>query len=130
MMKFSPLPIKYLASSSKGMSGAKRRLLEDEPELTAKIKDYAARAFTAMDCHGRLPVDFLLDAASGDIYINELNTIPGSLSFYLFEPSGIPFSELVERLIRLALERKRVQERLTTVYTSNILAQGGFKGKK
>lgn len=75
-------------------------------------------------------VDFLLDAASGDIYINELNTIPGSLSFYLFEPSGIPFSELVERLIRLALERKRVQERLTTVYTSNILAQGGFKGKK
>lgn len=121
---------KYLASSSKGMSGAKRRLLEDEPELTAKIKDYAARAFTAMDCHGVCRVDFLLDAASGDIYINELNTIPGSLSFYLFEPSGIPFSELVERLIRLALERKRVQERLTTVYTSNILAQGGFKGKK
>ena len=121
---------KYLASSTKGMSGAKRRLLEDEPELTAKIQDYAARAFAAMDCHGVCRVDFLLNAASGEIYVNELNTIPGSLSFYLFEPTGIPFAELVERLLRLALERKRMQERLTTVYTSNILAQGGFKGKK
>lgn len=121
---------KYLASSSKGMSGAKRRLLDDEPELTAKIEDYAARAFTALDCRGVCRVDFLLNAASGELYVNELNTIPGSLSFYLFEPAGISFSELVDRLVRLALERKRMQERLTTVYTSNILAQGGFKGKK
>ena len=121
---------KYLNSSTKGMSSAKRRMLDEDDEMTKKIQAYAQAAFTAMDCRGVCRVDFLVRADTGEIFVNELNTIPGSLSFYLFEPTGISFETLVDRLIRLALERKRVQDKLTTVYNSNILAQGGFKGKK
>ena len=122
---------KYLAgSSAKGMGGAKRRLLSEDDPLCAKIKQLAARTFETLDCCGVCRVDFLVDGNDGSVYVNEANTIPGSLSFYLLEPAGIDFSQLTDRLIRLALERSRKQARLTTVYNSNILAQGGFKGKK
>ncbi len=122
---------KYLAdSSSKGMSGAKRRLLDTEDPLCVRIRELAVKAFEAMDCRGVCRVDFLLDDANDAVYVNELNTIPGSLSFYLWEPAGVDFTQLTDRLIRLALDRSRQQAGLTTVYESNILAQGGFKGKK
>lgn len=122
---------KYLAgSSAKGMGGAKRRLLAEDDPLCVKIKQLAARTFETLDCCGVCRVDFLVDGNDGSVYVNEANTIPGSLSFYLLEPAGIDFSQLTDRLIRLALERSRKQARLTTVYNSNILAQGGFKGKK
>jgi D-alanine-D-alanine ligase len=122
---------KYLnASSSKGMSGSKRRVLEASDELALRLQRLAQDAFVALNCRGVCRVDFLINAASGEVFVNELNTIPGSLAFYLFEPAGVAFDELLERLIRLALERQRQQQRLTTVYASNILAQSGCKGKK
>ena len=122
---------KYLAdSSSKGMGGAKRRLLAEDDPLCIKVKELAVKAFEAMDCRGVCRVDFLVDDAANAVYVNELNTIPGSLSFYLMEPAGIDFTALTDRLIRLALDKARQQAKLTTVYESNILAQGGFKGKK
>ncbi|MBQ6808185.1 MAG: D-alanine--D-alanine ligase [Firmicutes bacterium] len=123
---------KYLSSgSSKGMSGAKRRIpAELDAETTELIRSYTAKAFSAMDCRGVCRVDFLLDPKSNQVYVNELNTIPGSLSFYLFEPSGVGFDQLLDTMIRAALRAKRDADRLTRVYDSNILAQGGFKGKK
>lgn len=123
---------KYLSSdSTKGMSGAKRRIPADlDAETTALIQSYTAKAFTVMDCRGVCRVDFLLDPKTKQVYVNELNTIPGSLSFYLFEPSGIGFDQLLEKMLRAALRAKRDNDRLTHVYDSNILAQGGFKGKK
>lgn len=121
---------KYLNPGSKGMSSAKRRLLPEEDETVQQIKAYAKAAFSALDCRGVCRVDFLINSFSGEIYVNELNTIPGSLSFYLFDPAGLPFPDLLDRLIHLALEQRRIQDKLTTVYASNILAQGGFKGKK
>ncbi len=123
---------KYLSSApAKGMSGAKRQIPADlDEETTAKVREYTARAFSAMDCRGVCRVDFLLDPTTGQVYVNELNTIPGSLSFYLFDPAGIPFDQLLDKMIRTALRAKRDTDRLTRVYDSNILAQGGFKGKK
>jgi D-alanine-D-alanine ligase len=69
----------------------------------------AVRAFQAVDCAGMARVDFLMDPRTKKIYVNEINTIPGftSISMYpkLWEASGIPYPKLIDRLIRLALER-------------------------
>ena len=124
---------KYLSGGKggKGMSGAKRQIPAAIPaELEQEIRSYAARAFCAMDCRGVCRVDFIYDVAQEKIYVNELNTIPGSLSFYLFEPAGISFPALLDRLLRVAVKAKRDEDGLTRVYRSNILSQGGFKGKK
>ncbi len=122
---------KYLNSSSKGMSGAKRRIPADlPPQTTEEIRSLAARAFTALDCRGVCRVDFLLNGDSGQVYVNELNTIPGSLSFYLFEPAGVPYGELLDALIALAIDRKREQSKLNFCFDSNILSQSSFSGKK
>ncbi|HEY9062211.1 MAG TPA: D-alanine--D-alanine ligase family protein [Pseudobacteroides sp.] len=82
----------------------------DLPESTIKeIRDYAVRAFKSLDCAGLSRVDFFVHKGSGNVYINEINTLPGftSISMYpkLWEASGIPYDELIERLIDLAVER-------------------------
>ena len=78
-------------------------------EITAKVKDYAVRAFQAIDCAGIARVDFFYVAATGDVLINEINTMPGftATSMYpmLWQASGIEFPQLVDRLIQLGLER-------------------------
>jgi D-alanine-D-alanine ligase len=81
------------------------------PAATAELaKQLAVRAFKAIDCQGMARVDFLLDKDNGELYLNELNTIPGftSISMYpkLWEACGLPYPKLVDRLIELALERK------------------------
>jgi D-alanine-D-alanine ligase len=88
--------------------------------LTRRIQDLAVAAFRAIDCAGIARVDFLVTRA-GDVYVNEINTMPGSLSFYLWEPSGVPFPALVDRLIELALERHEDKQRTTYSYNSDLL---------
>ncbi|HEX5505928.1 MAG TPA: D-alanine--D-alanine ligase family protein [Thermomicrobiales bacterium] len=80
------------------------------PEATAeRLRDYALRAFKALDCAGMARVDFFLEAGTDQLLLNEINTIPGftQISQYprMWEASGLPFGELVERLLELALER-------------------------
>jgi D-alanine-D-alanine ligase len=81
-------------------------------EITAKVKDYAVRAFQAIDCAGIARVDFFYVAATGDVLINEINTMPGftATSMYpmLWQASGIEFPQLVDRLIQLGLERTQI----------------------
>ncbi|MBQ3112106.1 MAG: D-alanine--D-alanine ligase [Firmicutes bacterium] len=122
---------KYLSQgASKGMQSLKRRIpAEVDAATEATVRDLAARTFAAMDGSGVCRIDFLLDG-EGKVYVNELNTIPGSLSFYLFEPLGISFSALTDKLIQLALQRFRRSQRTVYTYDSAILEQGGFKGKK
>ncbi|MBQ3573404.1 MAG: D-alanine--D-alanine ligase, partial [Clostridia bacterium] len=117
---------------SKGMSSTKRQLpaLITEGQ-TARIQDLAVRAFKAIGLSGVCRIDFLLNDETGEIFINEPNTIPGSLSFYLWEASGVDFTQLMDKLIELALKKHR--EKAATVYSfnSNVLAaQGGSKGAK
>lgn len=80
-----------------------------EPGIQKGLEEYAARAFTALDLAGLARVDFFLEAGTDQIYLNEVNTIPGftSISMYpsLWEASGLPLQDLVDRLVRLALER-------------------------
>lgn len=119
---------KYLGGSkgSKGMQASQKRIPADLPEdVTKAIRFYAGETFRVLSCHGVSRVDVIMDADNGKIYVNEINTIPGSLSFYLWEASGIPFDELMDRLVKLALKRKREQEKKTITYDQNIFAMGG-----
>jgi len=81
------------------------------PESKQQVQEMALTAYRAIDCAGMARVDFLLDKISGKIFINEVNTIPGftSISMYpkLWEASGLPYKKLIDRLIELALERKK-----------------------
>ena len=92
------------------------------PEETAElVRELAVRAFLAVDCAGMARVDFFLDRDTGQLYVNELNTIPGftATSMYpkMWEASGIPYPELLDRLIELALERYEDKLRCETSYT-------------
>lgn len=95
---------KYIDGSSKTVIPA------DLPtETISKIREYAVKAFKALDCSGLSRVDFFVHKESGEVYINEINTMPGftNISMYpmLWEASGISYSELIEKLIDLAIER-------------------------
>lgn len=89
-------------------------------EMTKRVQDLAVQAYRAIDCAGMARVDLLLSGKTEALYVNEINTIPGftSISMYpkLWEASGIPYSELIDRLIELALERYRDRERSETTY--------------
>ena len=81
------------------------------PEQTREVQRLAVECYHAVECEGMARVDFLLEAASGKFYINEINTMPGftSISMYpkMWEAAGLPYAELIDRLIELALERHR-----------------------
>lgn len=80
------------------------------PHQVSQVQEIALRAYQAIDCSGMARVDFLLDRPSGELFVSEINTIPGftRISMYpkLWAASGIPYPELIDRLISLALERK------------------------
>ena len=74
-----------------------------------------------------------MDAETKTVYVNEINTIPGSLSFYLWKPAGVSFSELMDELVNIALERERRRSAMTFSYDSNLLASysaNSTKGSK
>ena len=121
---------KYTARS--GMEGSSKRIPADLPnEVTKRIQHIAGETFRVLSCHGVSRVDVMIDEKDGNIYVNEINTIPGSLSYYLREESGISFTQLIDRLMALALKRKREIDRKTFSYDSNIFALGGgAKGAK
>jgi D-alanine-D-alanine ligase len=91
-------------------------------ETTVRIQELAVQAFKAIDAAGMARVDFLVDKDSGEVFLNELNTIPGftKISMYpkLWDASGIPYSELVDRLIDLAVQRKGDRDRTSHSYRS------------
>lgn len=122
---------KYMrGGKGEGMKGAQRLIPAPiDDALTERIQDLAKRTFTAFGCAGVTRVDFLLDAER-NVYVNELNTIPGSFSFYLWEPAGLPFADLMDELIELALADHREKLRTTTVFDTNLLAQRAAGGSK
>ena len=134
---------KYLGGGknkpSEGMHSTVREIPANLPEdVTAFIRKTACQTFRVLACDGVSRIDFMIDEANGNIYVNEINTIPGSLSFYLWEATGVKFDELVDRLIAVAFKRKRDSEFKTTSYSENIFAYqakhgaklGGAKGSK
>jgi D-alanine-D-alanine ligase len=98
-------------SPGSGMETMARQLPADiTPEQSERIQQLARQAYQALDCSGLARIDTLL-APEGDIYLNEINTLPGSLASYLWEASGLGFSQLLDRLIELAFERARDKRR-------------------
>ena len=89
-------------------------------EMTERVRDLAIQTYRAIDCAGMARVDFLLSGETKVLYVNEVNTIPGftKISLYpkLWEASGVPYSELIDRLIELALERHRDKARIQISY--------------
>lgn len=90
------------------------------PQLTERVRSLAVEAFVALDCAGMARVDFLLDRRSEELYISEVNTIPGftPISMYpkLWEASGVTYGELIDRLIALAVERHADKAQNETSY--------------
>ncbi len=122
---------KYLSSgSSKGMAGLSRILPAPiEDSLRDEIQEMSRRIFHMMDCKGVVRIDYMYDRTENRFYITEINTIPGSMAFYLWEKDGIRFSELIDRLVGYA--RKAWEDRNERVYafSSDILSQAGFGAK-
>jgi len=90
-------------------------------EIKNKIQELAKRVFENLGCAGLARVDFLYKEKTGEIFVIEINTIPGSMAFYLWEKSGISFPELTSELIDLAVKRQAEKKKHTTVFASNIL---------
>ncbi len=117
--------------ASKGMASVSRKIPADiSDDMTQKIRDMAVKAFKVLDCCGVVRFDFMIDKDTGEFFINEVNTIPGSLSFYLWEPAGVSYTKMLDELIDLALKRSRNEKRVTFSFETNILNQASFKGVK
>ena len=110
-------------SKGAGMANLSRKIpAELSPEKREEIRELAVKSFRALGCCGVSRIDFMIDEEEDKLYFNEINPIPGSLSFYLWEPVGVPYKELLDRMIQLALKRTRVEESLTFTFDTNILA--------
>ncbi len=126
---------KYVSNAksggSKGMASVSRKIpAELSPEKREEVRDLAVKAFKALGCNGVSRIDFMIDEDTGKLYFNEINTIPGSLAFYLWEPIGVSYKELLDRMIQLSLKRVRTEESLTFTFDTNILNSASFGGSK
>jgi D-alanine-D-alanine ligase len=114
--EFYDYEAKYLDDGSKTLIPA-----DLPPATAAEIRRLSIAAFQAIDCAGLARVDFLLSRATGHIFINEINTLPGftTISMYakLWEASGVGYPALVDRLLELALERHAIKQQLRTSLT-------------
>lgn len=114
-----------------GMASLKRKIPADiTPEQREEVRTMAVKAFKALGCSGVARIDFMLDKSTGRIYLNEINTIPGSLSFYLWEPVGLKYTAMLDKLIELALKRERENKSISFSFDTNILENASFGGSK
>ena len=125
---------KYLGGGgSKGMASLSRVLPAPiEDSLKKEIQDLSIKIFRLLDCKGVVRIDYMFDRITEKLFITEINTIPGSLAFYLWEKDGIPYKKLIDRMISCA--EKAFEDRNLTnyAYTSDILKNASFgtKGAK
>ena len=100
-------------------------------EMTNKIYEISKQVFRTLNLKGVCRIDYLVNRETGDIYVNEPNTIPGSLAFYLYEPKGKKYKTLTDELIKSAIKDYKNEMRKTSSFTSNILSEyNGGKGLK
>ena len=125
---------KYLEgnkSHGKGMANLKRKIpAEITDELKDKIIKFTKESFIALNCCGVVRIDYLIDTKTSELWLNEINSIPGSLAFYLWEPTGIKYPELLDRVIDAGLKRNRDDSEIIYTFDTNVLSSGGSFGKK
>ncbi len=122
---------KYMGNSgSKGMASLGRKLPADIPNETSdKIRQLSVDIFKAIGASGVVRIDYLMNDKTGEIYANEINTIPGSLSFYLWEATGLKYTDMIDKLVSLAFKRQRNRDNLTFTIKTNILSGVSFGSK-
>lgn len=124
---------KYLRGSGKGMKNLSRQIPAPiSEELTKRIQDMTVQIFKMLECKGVVRVDYMMDRTTGDIFVNEINTIPGSFAFYLYEPMGIPFVRLIDMLVEGAFAALDEKRESSYAFDSEILgkAMSGLKSAK
>ena len=119
------------SGGSEGMRSLARVVPADLPEeTTRRVQELAVQAFRAIGACGCSRIDFLMDNQTGELFANEINTIPGSLAFYLWEKTDLPFPALMDELVRLALKRQRQKGLLHTSFETNLLQNAKLGGAK
>jgi D-alanine-D-alanine ligase len=124
---------KYMSGGNKGgaFSGRKDSTKIPAPvsqEVAAKIKEQAILAFKAIGGSGTARLDFMVDSKTQDVYLNEINPLPGNLQQHLWKASGVSNVELVTRLVELAQERHIESKKTTFAFESSVLhSSGGAK---
>jgi len=123
---------KYLPDhgQSKGMASLKR--IVPAPigeELTKELQNLSMEIFDAMDCKAVVRIDYMIDRVSGKYYITEINTIPGSLAFYLWQPTGLPYARLIDEMVDCAMKAHEEKSRNSYAFSSDILSGVHFGGK-
>lgn len=131
-LKGMKMPMK---TPSKGMASANRKLPADlSDKMRKEVEEIAIKAFKVLGSAGVCRIDFLIDEKAKKVYVNEINSIPGSLAFYLWEAAGVKYTELLDELINIGIKdyKKRVSK--THSFDTNILKgfsqRGGIKGMK
>ena len=116
------------------MSSASRKIPADiTPEQKEQVHEYSRRIFRELGNAGVVRIDYIIDDTAGKLYFNEINTIPGSLSFYLWTPLGKEYSALLDELIRLAVKEYKRQEEVRYSFDNNLFQSnslGKMKGLK
>lgn len=132
---------KYLAnakgSKSQGMASTKREIPANLPnEIAERVYELSKQVVKVLNSAGVCRIDFLLDDQSQELYVNEINSMPGSLAFYLWSEKDVDFSMIMDTLVKQATDRMRRRSQMTFTYESNILsnystnsAKGKIKGK-
>lgn len=116
---------------SKGMASADRVIPADiDPELAKKIQQTAKKVFATIRGSGLARLDFLVNGDTNEFYFNEINTIPGSFSFYLWKESDISFLNLLEELIDIAIDQHQKKNGRVQSYETNLLSEKAVKGMK
>ena len=121
--------------TSKGMASANRKLPADlSKSIREEIEKVAKEAFKALGSSGNARIDFLIDDSKNKVYINEINSIPGSLAFYLWEAKDVDFTKVLDEMIQVGIKDYKKRTSKTHSFNSNILqgfaANGGVKGMK
>lgn len=110
-----------------GMASASRRIPAPiSATLTKKVQDLAQQIFHIFDCSGVVRIDFFVNPSTEEVFVTELNTIPGSMSYYLWEASGIKYSDLIDRLVEIAEKRTQQKSKLITSFENNILQKASI----
>ena len=117
------------AKSGGGMAGSERRIPAPiSDELTKQVQTNALVAFKAIDAAGVARIDSFVNQATGETWVMEINTVPGSFAFYLWEATGVNFRQLMNEIIDIALAAGKAKSELMFTFESNMLS--GVKGGK
>ncbi len=116
--------VETTGSKQGGMASMGRRIPANlSKEQTEEIQSLTVRAFKALDSKGVVRIDFIIDEEDNKIYINEINTIPGSFAFYLWQYNGITYSTLIDKLIAIAEKANEDKNKNQYTYESNIIGK-------